>query len=108
MVCVQNYYATISTLYRLLSNVASNVATLSIATVESDSVIYSSKLDEATFTLSKDMYSSNKNIVTAHILEEYKPSYLCIDKLIKESQKLIIDILLCDIGGLRGVPIQST
>lgn len=102
-----SYYSDNSSLYSLLSKVVRQTQILLIEDVSKEKVTDYPRLEESEFIISEDIIKINTATVTAHNISEYRPSQLKLERLMRESHVLMIDILLRDIGGIRGVPIQS-
>lgn len=102
-----DYYKINSSLYGLLSKVVQETQVLVLDDVSNDRVTPYPRLEESKFIISEDIVRTNAATVTAHVLSEYRPNQLKLEKLMRESETLLIDILIKDIGGVRGVQIQS-
>lgn len=102
-----DFFKSNASLYGLLSKVVQETQVLVIDDVHKDKITPYPRMDESDFVITEDIIRRNSSIVTAHVLSEYRPNQLRLERLMRESHRLLIDILLDDIGGVRGVPIQS-
>lgn len=102
-----DYFRVNESLYKLLSKVVNDTQILLIDDVSSDKISPYPRLEESKFIISQDILRTNASIITAHVLSEYRPSQLKLERLMRDNHKLLIDTLIEDIGGIRGVPIQS-
>lgn len=102
-----DFFRVNATLYGLLSKVAQETQILCIEDVSRDRVTPYPRMAESEFIITEDIIRSNMATMTAHIISEYRPSQLKLERLMRESHRLLIDILIEDIGGIRGVQIQS-
>lgn len=102
-----DYYRINSYIYSLLSKHISNVQRLSYNDILKEDKIPSLRVEESKFVITKDISNTNYSTVTAHVLKDYRPNNLRIERLLQESQILTIDRLLKDLEVIRGVPIQS-
>lgn len=62
------------------------------------------RLDTSNFILTKEIKQSNKSVVTAHLINEFRPTRLKIGQLM-ETAKPTIDHLLDNTGGMQYVQI---
>ena len=103
-----SYYSVNKNIYELLSKVVDNIQSITVVETLHEVATQHPRMKESKFILTEDVRRINDSVVTAHYLEDYRPSHLKIERLMRESNKLLIDILLNEIGGVRGVPIKST
>lgn len=101
------YYKHNASLYGLLSKVIRETQILAIEDISRDKVTPYPRMKESDFVITEDIRRTNAATITAHYLSEYRPSQLKLERLMRESHRLLIDILIDDIGGVRGVSIQS-
>ena len=102
-----DFYSVNASLYGLLSKVVQETQIISVVDVSDDKVTPYPRLEESKFVITEDIQRRNASVVTAHHLSEYRPNQLKLERLMRESEKLLIDVLIEDIGGIRGVQIQS-
>lgn len=102
-----DFYDVNASLYGLLSKVVQETQILSIIDVSDEKITPYPRLEESKFVITEDIQRRNAAAVTAHHLSEYRPNQLKLERLMRESEKLLIDVLIEDIGGIRGVQIQS-
>lgn len=102
-----NYFNNNLDIYNLLRKVVYNTQHIFIEDTSKLKLTPYPRMEESNFIISEDLLKRNKSILTAHILEEYKPNKIKLERLMRESNILLIDILINDIGGVRGVPISS-
>lgn len=102
------FYQHNASLYSLLSKVVRETQILTIEDVSRDKVTAYPRMEESNFVITEDILRTNAATVTAHNLSEYRPSQLKLERLMRDSHRLLIDILIDDIGGVRGVSIQSS
>lgn len=98
-----DYYRLNSELYGLLSKVVHETQIITAKEIPISKVSSYPRLKESKYVISKDVTRVTSSIVTAHDLNEYRPSRLRIEKLIRESNKLAIDVLIECIGGVKCV-----
>lgn len=102
-----DFFKTNSSIYGLLSKVVQQTQILSVEEVSKDKSTPYPRMIESDFIITEDIIRTNTSVVTAHLISEYRPSKLKLERLMRESHHLLIDILIEDIGGVRGVQIQS-
>lgn len=101
------YYNEQAVLYELLSKVVHNTQLICIHDTSMDKVTPYPRMQESDFVITEEILRRNAAVVTAHNLNEYRPNQLKLERLMRQSDRLPIDILIEDIGGIRGVSIQS-
>lgn len=102
-----NFFKTNERIYGLLSKVARETQILTVVDISRDRVTPYPRMDESDFIITEDILRTNASVVTAHNLSDYRPNQLKLERLMRESNHLMIDTLIEDIGGVRGVQIQS-
>ena len=96
-----DFYQANAYLYELLSKVVHETQSISVIDVSNDRVTPYPRLEESKFIITEDIQRRNASILTAHYIHEYRPSQLRLERLMRESEKLLIDVLLEDMGGIR-------
>lgn len=102
-----DYFRSMSSIYTLLKHVVDDTQVISIPRPNIERLNGYQRLESSNFVISDDIIRTNRSTVTAHILNEYRPNQLKLEKLMRDSEELYIDVLLRDLGGVRGVPLQS-
>lgn len=102
-----DFFNVMSSLYTMLSKVVYDTQIISLVDVSKNKIIASTRMDESKYVITENVKKSVSSTVTAHVLSEYRPTQLKLDRMMRDSNVLIIDRLLEDIGGVRGVFIQS-
>lgn len=96
-----DFYQANAHLYELLSKVVHQTQSITVIDVSNDKVTPYPRLEESKFVITEDIQRRNASILTAHYIQEYRPSQLRLERLMRESEKLLIDILIEDMGGIR-------
>lgn len=98
-----SYYRDSANVYSLLLKVVNNVQRIHLVDVPVTEIKPYSRMHESDYVISEDMLRSNKSVVTAHILSEYRPNHLRMENLMVDSEETIIDTILRETGGFSNV-----
>ena len=96
------YYNVNYSIYSLLNKAIDNIELISVDMEYYKKTTPYPRIEVSNFVITEDILKTNESVVTAHILKEYLPNKINFTKLFRDSRVLLIDILIKDIGGIRG------
>ena len=102
----QQYQRDNANVFKLLNRVVDNTVTVITVDLALEKPPQLLRLKESNFVLTEDIKHA-RAAVTAHNLQEYRPSKLKMERLVLDIDVLLIDTLLKDLKEVRGCEIQS-